>query len=160
MPDFQPEKLTVSFLPPTTPFFPADGRKYTLTHSDETGNLFLAVGTEFDMPALGEKHDEVLGEWKSYNGQYFLGVSVYISGSEYDYDQANTRYRIFRQELPLALTAIIYGDQEFYHFFPWLVDCPIYVHFLSNYADFNHMECYGTSRNYQGFVTEKNSSYS
>ena len=160
MPDFQPEKLTVTFLPPTTPFLPADGRKYTLTHSDETGNLFLSIGTEFDTAALGEKHDEVLAEWKSSNGQYYLAVNLYISGGEYNYEQALMRYRIFRQELSLALKAIIFGDQEFYRFFPWLVDCPIYVRFLSNYPEMNQVECYGTPRHYHGVIIEKDSSYS
>jgi hypothetical protein len=44
----KPEKLHVRFSAGTTPEGPVTPRRYTLTHSDATGDLFLTVGPEYD----------------------------------------------------------------------------------------------------------------
>lgn len=149
MPEFQPDKLTVKFMPPTTPCLPVDGRKYTLTHSDETGALYLAIGTEYDCSALNVKlRDEVMANWDASLGQYLLTVNVYVDGVDNEYAQAKARYIIFQQNLNLAITAIVNGDKEFYCFFPWLVDCPIYVQFHSAFPEFNQRIFYDSPRYY------------
>ncbi|MFJ7638248.1 staygreen family protein [Peribacillus sp. NPDC097264] len=149
MPEFHPEKLTVKFMPPTTPCLPVDGRKYTLTHSDETGDLYLTIGTQYECSALdAKKRDEVLANWDASLGQYLLTVNVFVDGLENEYDQAKARYTIFQQNLDLAITAIINGDKEFYCFFPWLIDCPIHVQFQSGFPEFNQRIFYDTPRCY------------
>nr|WP_237718740.1 staygreen family protein [Alkalibacillus haloalkaliphilus] len=40
MSTFNPEKLFLQIHPPTSYSSPIAGRKYTLTHSDETGDFF------------------------------------------------------------------------------------------------------------------------
>ncbi|RBP07999.1 staygreen protein [Rossellomorea aquimaris] len=52
MSEFKPEKLTVTYLPPASIFNPVDNRKYTLTHSDTTGELFLSIGCHFDLEKI------------------------------------------------------------------------------------------------------------
>ena len=42
-----PEKLYVVFRPGVTMTEPVLGRKYTLTHSDITAELFLTIGLQF-----------------------------------------------------------------------------------------------------------------
>ena len=42
-----PEKLYVEFRSGVTPTEPIIGRKYTLTHSDATAELFLTIGIEY-----------------------------------------------------------------------------------------------------------------
>ncbi|MFE8699328.1 staygreen family protein [Cytobacillus sp. FJAT-54145] len=149
MSKFNPSKLSVTFLPPVTPFKPVDERKYTLTHSDETGELFLTVGYCFDMSAIKPKfRDEVLAEWIPRMGQYILKGKVYVSGGEFDEQYSKIRFMIFQRELKLALTAMIYGDRAFYQNYPWLLDSPIYIQFESNFPQYNQLLYYGTPRQF------------
>ncbi len=134
---------------PATPFRPIDARKYTLTHSDNTGQLFLSIGCEYDYSTVNPHfRDEVQAEWIPQMGEFTLFGRVYICGGEFDENYANVRFRIFQKEVELALKAIVYGDQTFYTFFPWLIDAPIYIHFESFYPQFNQVLYYGTPRQY------------
>ena len=70
MPEFDPKKLHVYFdnmENNQNPIFP---RKYTLTHSDFTGDLFLSIGSNYDYKKFSNLYskllrDEVLGEWQN-----------------------------------------------------------------------------------------------
>jgi hypothetical protein len=109
---FNPSKLTTKYAAPATQFRPVEGRKYTLTHSDASGQLFLTIGVHYDYLAINpQSRDEVLAEWVPQKGEFALIGRVYISGGEYDEKYAMVRYMIFQKELNLALKAIVYGDQ-------------------------------------------------
>jgi len=146
---FDPSKLSVKFLAPATPFRPIDGRKYTLTHSDQTGELFLSIGNEYDYPSINMHfRDEVIAEWQPHMGEFTLCGKVYVDGGEFDENYSSIRYKIFKKELKLALSAIIYGDQILFSYFPWLLDAPIYIQFESTYAAYSQVLYYGTPRHY------------
>ena len=109
MSKFQPEKLNVSYKDKISINSSLIPRKYTLTHSDESGELFLSIGSKYDLDQIDyNNRDEVLGSWEKDN-EYYLLITVEVDKGE---DLSNTirRDKIFRQELPLALMAIIYGD--------------------------------------------------
>ena len=55
---------------------PIIGRKYTLTHSDITADLFLTIGLEYAYDEISEMRDEVLAEWQTYEGNPLLYVYV------------------------------------------------------------------------------------
>ncbi|PWW25821.1 staygreen protein [Cytobacillus oceanisediminis] len=149
MSKFNPSKLAVNYLPPATEFRPVDRRKYTLTHSDATGELFLAIGGYYDLNAIRPKfRDEVFAEWQPQMGQYVLSGKVYISGGEFDEQYSKIRFMIFQKELDLALTAMVYGDSSFYSNYPWLLDSPIFIHFESVYPQFSKILYYDTPRKY------------
>ncbi|WP_077212998.1 staygreen family protein [Bacillus dakarensis] len=149
MSKFNPSNLSVTFLPPATPYKPVEERKYTMTHSDETGELFLTVGYCYDISMINaEKHDEVLAEWVPSGGQFVLKGKVHVSGGEFDEQYSKVRFMIFQRELNLALTAIIYGDRIFFHNYPWLLDSPIYIEFESIYPTYHQVLYYGTPRQY------------
>jgi hypothetical protein len=149
MSNFNPAKLTTQYLAPVTAFRPVEGRKYTLTHSDETGELFLSIGNQFNYSAIDPKlRDEVIAEWVPKKGEYILFGRVHVSEGEFDEKYAKVRYLIFNKELPLALSAMIFGDQYFFTNFPWLLDAPIYIHFESNFPQYNHIKRFGTPRYY------------
>lgn len=149
MSNFIPSNLTIAYQPPATAFGPVEGRKYTLTHSDVTGQLFLSIGTEFDYKNTNPKfRDEVLAEWIPKMGEFILWGRVYVSGGEYDEKYAKVRFLIFQKELELALKAMIYGDQTFLTNFPWLLDAPIYIQFESVFSKYNQVFYYGTPRYY------------
>ncbi|MBM7691373.1 hypothetical protein JOC77_000778 [Peribacillus deserti] len=149
MPNFHSKNLITTYMPMTTVFMPADGRKYTLTHSERTGDLFLSIGSEYNAKAVNQSlRDEVLAEWIPQMGQYVLAGKVYVGGNEYSENAAKIRFSIFEREMDQALEAIIYGDQAFFEYFPWLLDCPIYIHFESVYPSCNKMLYFGTPRQF------------
>jgi hypothetical protein len=149
MSKFNPSKLRVTFFPPATSFKPVDERKYTMTHNDETGELFLTVGYCYDVSAINPTfRDEVLAEWVPQMGQYVLKGKVYVGGEEFDEQYSKIRFMIFQRELTEALTTIVYGDRAFFQNYPWLLDSPIYIHFESVYPLYNQSLYQGTPRQY------------
>ncbi|WP_059170659.1 staygreen family protein [Bacillus sp. FJAT-27445] len=148
MATFDPANLAVTYIAPITPFRPLEGRKYTLAHSDMTGKLFLTIGPEFSYSSANSTKDEVFAEWVQKLGEYSLFARVHVSGGEFDEQHSRVRFMIFKKEMGLALTSIVYGDQVFYKSFPWLLDAPIYVKFESIYPDFDQVLYYGTPRQY------------
>jgi hypothetical protein len=148
LPKLNPEKLSVTFVPPVTPTYPIRFRKYTLTHSDTEGNLFLTIGPYFDFEKINpDTRDEVLAQWGLVNpGIYTLQAFVYVGNTNYDIAQA--RYDTFKKELPLALEALIYGDREFFKAHPELLGTPITVRFISAFPQFNRTEFYNRPIDY------------
>lgn len=107
-----PCKLYVELRNGATMTEPIISRKYTLTHSDITADLFLTIGTGFACDKVNAKRDEVLAEWKTNQGLPFLHVYVYVDG-QFEPRVSAVRNAVFRRELPLALEAIRYGDRNF-----------------------------------------------
>ena len=62
MKKLNPEKLHVEFRQGVTPTEPIMPRRYTLTHSDVTAELFLTVGPEYAYDKITQMRDEVLAE--------------------------------------------------------------------------------------------------
>lgn len=140
-----PEKLSVKIMRPAAFLSPVKLRRYTLTHSDTTGQLFLSIGLQFDPSAINaQMRDEVLAEWQmDQRGQYLMVGSVYVSGGEYTELQANRRFEIFHRKLRLALSAIFCGDQLLLACHPQLLDAPIYIYFESNFPQLRGTFYYG-----------------
>lgn len=149
MNNFNPERLQVEYrdgILATNPIVP---RKHTLTHSDFTGQLFLTIGTAFACDKVNvDLRDEVLGEWKLQGDKLNYNVYVYLNKKEDDISTAIKRNEIFRRELPLALTAICYGDRVLFMIHPYLKDLPIVVNFLSTYPELYKQENWGNFHNF------------
>lgn len=145
---FSPDKLSTSFIPPMNEYGTIKDRKYTLTHSDTTGDLFLDIGPSYNNEAIDENlRDEVLGKWIiCENMSYALIFYVYIGDG--NFEESYKRYNIFKENLNLALQAIIYGDKVLFNKYPELIETPIYVKFDSNIPMFNNYEFYGYVKNY------------
>ena len=143
-----PEKLHVKFRPCVTSREPIIPRRYTLTHSDVTAELFLTIGPTYAYDEIGPMRDEVLAEWRLVNGQYMLYVYVYVGG-EFGRENAARRCGIFTRELPLALEAIRYGDRKFFRTHKELDNAPIWIYFHSIYPYYNRMEYWKTPRDYK-----------
>ena len=129
----------------TEPIIP---RKYTLTHSDITGELFLTIAAKYDYDKITDMRDEVLAEWSMVNDEYALMVNVMVDNEKNPVMSA-IRNDIFVKELPLALEAIVYGDRELLKSNPYLYKAPIYVKFNSVYPMFNRLELWGTLSDYK-----------
>ncbi|WP_066366436.1 staygreen family protein [Neobacillus fumarioli] len=147
--EFKASKLHTEYLSHTNEWSPIIGRKYTLTHSDTTGDLFLTIGNHYNLAAINLKiRDEVVAEWIR-NGKQFIFIGkVYISGGEFDEYSSKQRFLIFQNELKLALTAIFYGDRIFFRYHPELLSSSVYILFKSIYPQFNQILYYGTPQQY------------
>ena len=147
---FNPENLSVKLIPPATFAQPVEERKYTLTHSDITAELFLDIGYVYNYKSINPKlRDEVLAEWKRDSRGYLQLIgTAYVDGGEFSQEVADTRFKIFKKEMAKALSGIVYGDRPFYAHFPYLVDAPIFIHYLSNYPQYRQVVFYGTPLQY------------
>jgi hypothetical protein len=144
----RPDKLHVRFTSGTNPREPAVDRRYTLTHSDRTGDLFLTVGPEYDQEQTSGWYtrlmrDEVLAEWRDEGKGPELHLHCHVSGG-LALGPSGMRYRIFQRELPLVLEAIRHGDGELFDSLPHLDGAPILVHFHATEQRYNGVETWGT----------------
>lgn len=142
-----PEKLSVEFRKGVTNTEPIIPRRYILTHSDITAELFLTIGLRYAYDKINDMRDEVLGEWVKKGENYLYHVYLYVSGPLAP-GAADIRNYVFRRELPLALEAIRYGDREFFKAHSELNNSPIIVFFMSTNPQFNKTENWGTFSDY------------
>jgi hypothetical protein len=143
-----PEKLHVDYLAGVTAAGPTMPRRYTLTHSDRTGDLFLSIGSDYNHKQISGWYtrlmrDEVLAEWLDDQDQVALHVYCHVSGGII-FGRASWRKSIFRREMPLVLEAIRHGDQAFFAVHPELETAPILVHFRLSSHDHSETEEWGT----------------
>lgn len=148
-----PEKLYVEFIGVTTtePIIP---RRYTLTHSDITADLYLTIGSDFAYYKLNPMRDEVMGEWMENGNSNVHYVYLFVDG-QFNPEIKAIREAVFRNELPLALEAIRYGDNDFFKAHPELDYVPIIVYFLSTDPMFNKVENWGTFSDYNLIASQR-----
>jgi hypothetical protein len=147
------EKLHVHFAEDPTWEGSPIPRRYTLTHSDATGDLYLAVGPEYKLEQASGWYtrlmrDEVLAEWRQEEETPILHVHCHVSGGLV-VGPARWRDAIFRRELPLVLEALRYGDRGLYKAHPELEQAPIAVHFHARQARLDRVEDWGVPADYR-----------
>ena len=145
MSHFKPEKLHIKYS--DTKDIDIISRKYTLTHSDFTGELFLTIGRDYDFKKLKQFYvrfmrDEVLAEWKEPKEGYELHIYVHVSGGLVC-GGANFRNKIIRSHLPLVLDLMRYVEREIIQNNSALQDAAIVVHFQSRKKKYNKIETVG-----------------
>ncbi|KAL3700815.1 hypothetical protein R1sor_018837 [Riccia sorocarpa] len=124
-------------------------RVYTVTHSDITAQLTLAIAKEINQSQFMGwysrlQRDEVLAEWRKTRGVLSLHVHCHISGGNWLHSLiAKLRFFIFQKELPMVLEAIIHGDHKLFKNRPELEAAPVYVYFHSNVEEYNRLEYWG-----------------
>ena len=144
MADLNPEKLHVVFKDSVAEDELELPRKYTLTHSDSTGDLFLTIGADYDYEQISSLYtrfmrDEVLAEWQKNNNAYELHIFLHVSGG-FCFGWAGLRDRIFCYHLPLVLEAIKYGDKKLLERIPEIESSGIIVHFESKNKKYDRIE--------------------
>lgn len=149
----KPEKLHVQFTSPATPEGPITPRRYTLTHSDRTGDLYLTIGMAFNRKQVSGWHtrllrDEALGEWLSGQDGHELYIYVHVSGG-ITLGTARWRSGILHREMPLVLEAIRYAERHLVRVTPQLDLAPVMVHFRSNRRKYNTVEAWGSFGDYR-----------
>ncbi len=147
-----PAKLHVIDLTATDSVTANLPRRYTLTHSDMTGDLYLTIGAEYDRKQISKLYtrlmrDEVLAELIEDEGSLELRVYCHVSGGLV-LGAAKWRSDIFHTELPLVLEAIRYGDRNFYETDPSPDQAPVKVYFHSHKSRYNQVENWGVIADY------------
>ena len=147
------EKLHATYLTGATPEQLIVPRRYTLTHSDITGELFLSIGSEYDTKQISGLYtrlmrDEVLAELSDDKDILVFRVYCHVSGG-FVIGTAKWRYNIFQSELPLVLEAIRYGDRYIFEQKPKLDTVPVLIHFNSTDSRFNKVDKWGTMFEYR-----------
>ncbi|XP_020877714.1 protein STAY-GREEN 2, chloroplastic [Arabidopsis lyrata subsp. lyrata] len=147
---FEASKLKVLFLGVDEKKHPAKlPRTYTLTHSDITAKLTLAISQSINNSQLqgwANKlfRDEIVAEWKKVKGKMSLHVHCHISGGHFLLNLiAKLRYYIFCKELPVVLKAFVHGDEYLLNNHPELQESLVWVYFHSNIPEYNKVECWG-----------------
>jgi hypothetical protein len=135
-------------------------RRYTLTHSDATGDLFLTIGQDYDRRQISGLYtrlmrDEVLAEWRQDKDSPELHVYCHVSGGLV-FGSAEMRDAIFRGELPLVLEALRYGDRALYAAYPLLDQAPVWVYFNSATPRYDRVERWGVPADYRTEVSHAN----
>jgi len=128
-------------------------RRYTLTHSDLTGDLYLTIGKQYNRTQISNWYtrlmrDEVLAEWVVQDKQNCLNVYCHISGG-FVFGTTRFRYNIFRKELPLVLEVFRYGDKKLFNRYPELEKSPIWVYFQAKHKRYKLRENWGTLEDYR-----------
>ncbi|MFX1438163.1 MAG: staygreen family protein [Promethearchaeota archaeon] len=147
MSDLNPEKLHITYKDSVNEDKLILPRKYTLTHSDSTGELFLTIGSEYDYDQISRLYtrfmrDEVLAEWQLTNNHYELHFYLHVSGG-FCFGWAGLRDKIFRYHLPMVFQAIRYGDSKLFEVLPEIKNSEIIVHFESSRKKYNKIEQFG-----------------
>ena len=148
-----PEKLYVTYLTGTNTEDLVLPRRYTLTHSDRTGELFLSIGSHYNKKQISGLYtrlmrDEVLAEFTDDINKLLFKVYCHVSGGLV-IGPAKWRYNIFQSELPLVLEAIRYGDRTIFEKNPTLEKTPVLIHFQSAKKMFNKSENWGAMADYR-----------
>lgn len=146
--ELKKDKLKVSFEDNIGKSRPIMPRKYTLTHSDETAELFLSIGNKYDLDKINYSvRDEVLGSWEK-DDEYYLLINIEV-GNNNDINSIIKRDEVFRRELPLALTAIVYGDNLFLENNKELYDASVIIKFNCQIKEYDVLENWGKIKDYK-----------
>lgn len=126
-----PQKVFVQYRDIMKPYEPVMDRKYTITHSDITAELFVFVATNYAEDQITSMRDEVRVAWEQYKKGLALFGSVIVDGNGV-IGNANIRNKIFYSEMPTALQALRQADRFLFDKEPNLDNTPVFIHFISS----------------------------
>lgn len=142
-------KLIIDFKKGISQSGPIVPRNYTVTHSDETGDILVTVAKEYDKTHITAKRDEVYGRWREHGKDYALCLYLSVDGNERDRNKIEQRNRSFREALPLVITAIRQGDLGLIKKYNKLDESDVFIKFDSRFEDFYKVENWGKVKNYK-----------
>ena len=153
MSHLNPHKLHVEFKMGVTEDGPLLPRAYTLTHSDSTGDLFLTIAQEYNIPQISGWYtrlmrDEVFAQWDNVENLPCLHVHCHVSGGLV-FGPAGWRESIFRQHMQMVLESFRYGDRKLFSAQPKLDDATIWVHFHRARSRQDKIEDWGQPKDYR-----------
>ena len=152
MSDLQHENLHVSYLGDVSPGELSFPRRYTLTHSDLSGEMFLTIGREYNSRQYAGLYsrlmrDEILGELKKDPEGLSLHVYGHVSGG-CAFGGARWRNDLLHYHMPAVIEAFHFGESQLISREPKIDKARVWVHFASHRARFNRVEDWGVFSKY------------
>lgn len=144
-----PQKVFAQYRDIMTPYNPIIDRKYTITHSDTTAELFVFIAEDFAEDQITNLRDEVRIAWQQNKNKLILMGSVLIDGDGI-VGNSELRNNIFYDEMPIALQALRQADRFLFDENPKLDSTPVLIHFVSNnMPSYDQIYSFGTIGDYK-----------
>ncbi len=148
MKELNPNKVFVQYRDIMNPYEPVMGRKYTITHSDTTAELFVFVSENYAEDQITRMRDEVrLAFEQTKNGLALIGSVIVdekgVIGNPY------IRNKIFYNEMPTALQALRQADRFLFGRYPSLDNTPVYIDFISSNPAYDKTYDFGVIGSYK-----------
>lgn len=152
MSQFDPSRLHVRSQPGLTADKLSLPRRYTLTHSDQTGELFLTIADDYDQDQISGWYtrlmrDEVLAEWVVTPDGPVLDIHCHVSGGVV-VGSAAWRDSILRTHMPQVIQTIRQGDAALFAAQVQLDQAPVRVYFHSHRPTLDRIEPWGVLGDY------------
>lgn len=148
MSQFNSQKVFVQYRDTMRPYDPVEGRKYTITHSDTTAELFVFVSENYAEDQVTKMRDEVRISWEPYQKGIVLMGSVILDGKGI-IGNVFIRNSIFYKEMPTALRALRQADRFLFDAEPVLDNTQVLIHFISNNPSYDKIYNFGAIGNYK-----------
>lgn len=142
MRELNPQKVFVQYRDNMKPYEPIIDRKYTITHSDITAELFVFVSEYYAEDQITRMRDEVRITWAQDKEGLALIGSVIVDGTGVQ-GNASIRNYIFYHEMPTALQALRQADRFLFDIDPNLDNTPVLIHFISSNPAYDKIYDFG-----------------
>lgn len=147
MKSIDPSRVEVEYRDNVSESMPILDRRYTVTHSDDTGVLYVTIGETFAEDKIGPTRDEVLLSFYQQDDKLYIVGSVLLDSDNPNFD-TERRNEIFVREMPIALQAVRYADRAFFESMPMLDQLPVYIWFESTQDEYNRLQDFGIMNDY------------
>lgn len=148
MKKLNPQKVFAQYRDIVTPYDPIMQRKYTITHSDITAELFVFMSEDYAEDQVTRMRDEVRITWEQNKSDLLLMGSVLIDGKGV-IGNPKIRNTIFYNEMPTALQALRRADRFLFNEYPYLDNASVLIHFISSNPVYNKTYDFGAIGNYK-----------
>lgn len=140
--ELNPQKVFVQYRDIMRPYGPIVNRKYTITHSDTTAELFVFVANNYAEDQITSLRDEVKVAWEQHEKGVALIGSVIVDGNGV-IGNAYARNNIFYNKMPTALQALRKADRFLFEKEPNLDNTPVFIHYISSEPELYKVYDYG-----------------
>lgn len=148
MKKLNPQKVFVQYRNIMEPYEPLKGRKYTITHSDTTAELFVFVAEDYAEDQITNMRDEVRIAWQYIKKGLALVGSVIVDGNGI-IGNPYIRNKIFFNEMHTALQALRQADRFLFEKEPGLDNTPVFIQFISSNPAYDKMYDFGDIGDYK-----------
>lgn len=148
MRQLNPKKVFAQYRDVIKPYEPILGRKYTITHSDTTAELFVFISENYAEDQVTRMHDEVKIAWQQNESSLALIGSVDVDGKGL-LSNPTIRSKIFYDEMPTALQALRHADRFLFDTNPSLDGAPVIIHCISSNPGYDKTYNFGAIGKYK-----------
>lgn len=148
MKELNPNKVLVQYRDNMNPYEPVLGRKYTITHSDTTAELFVFIAVDYAKDQVTRMRDDVKIAWEQNKKGLTLIGTVMVDGKGI-LGSPKIRSKIFYDQMPTALQALRQADRFLFEQNPSLDMASVLIHFISSNPEYDKTYDFGPIKDYK-----------